>query len=260
MYCYNCGNEIRDDASFCPFCGRSAVSAEQKITDVQYGEPYDVSEPEVPKRRRQPEDNNKSVILWVCITVLVLIICVFASVIIVNVVNRNDKDVKPTAEPTPPIVTHNIQETNTETFVRTVLYNPSYVYETMNDIHSSSSAEDGEALELKQVIHDFNSAWIEFINYYDKGVYDFLRAGTNPYKHARDYEAKSLYQKYELMDVMDVRKSDSYYYVWVHEIINETDYDKNKQSVLEYHWVYRIGKDADGYYVHDYIRDPAFKK
>ncbi len=261
MYCYNCGNEIRNDALFCPFCGRSAETSNQQSSNNQYEETYNMPEPEVLKRKRQPEDNNKMVMLWVCITVLVLIICVFASIIIINAVNRDDEETQsiPQATPETVVVTQVPEESDEETFVRTILYNSSYTYNTMNDVHSSSPTDDKEALELKQVIHDFNGAWIEFINNYDNSVYNYLRVGTNPYNHAQKYEDKSLYQEYQLMDVMDVRKSNSYYYVWVHEIINETDYDANKKSVLEYHWVYRVGKDNDGYYIHDYIKDPAFK-
>ena len=58
------------------------------------------------------------------------------------------------------------------------------------------------------------------------------------------------------INVKSARKYDNTYYVWDDEYISET---KNGEAVTSNdHWVYRIEKEGDGFYIYDYIPDPAF--
>ncbi len=138
---------------------------------------------------------------------------------------------------------------------RIVTYNSGYTYKRMSDIHSSAFANDAEFITLKNVITDFNNNWINFVNSSDRTVFKYLRNGTKAYDYAIKYGSKGITESYQLMDVNDVRKSDTSYYVWTHEIINEYGASEKRN---EYHWVYQIKTDNGGYYVVDYTADPAY--
>lgn len=264
MFCYYCGREISDDSDFCTFCGKKVMgnnSFRRNFPEAPYSEP-------VPVIKNKKEDvNNKNVALLVCITVLVLIICVLLAIILINAKGNSDKkEGKEIVTPAPTVTSTEIPlptiaptSQPDKKFERTTLYNSSYTYERMNDIYSSRPANDDEAFEMETLISDYNNAWIDYVNYYYTDVYDYLREGTRPYSTAEKYKDKNITESFLLMDVLDVRQTDNYYYVWTHEIIKEHNNDNGAEKELEYHWVYRIAEDMQGYYIYDCIDDPAYK-
>lgn len=145
---------------------------------------------------------------------------------------------------------------NTNSFPRYSTYNSGYSYTDMPNIYYSMEADDEECFKMEDFIKDFNSAWINYVNYGDTTVYTYLRAGTKPYQYAVNYGKKNLTEEYQTMQVNDVREYNGTYYVWTYEIINKYYDGKTEQAV--YHWIYKIGKDGGGYYVELYKKDPYY--
>lgn len=142
-------------------------------------------------------------------------------------------------------------------FPRYSTYNSSYSYTSMPDIYYTSESDDEKCFEMAEFIKDFNNAWINYINYGNTSVYTYLREGTKPYQYAVSYGQKNLTEEYQTMTVHDVREYNGTYYVWTYEVINKYYDGKTEQAV--YHWIYKIGKDGDGYYVELYKKDPYYK-
>lgn len=141
---------------------------------------------------------------------------------------------------------------------RVITYNDTYNYKRLTDIHNSTKTMEGEMVLMNIVIHNFNNNWVSYISTGDKKeeLYHYVRKNTKAYDNIAKYKRKNIKERYELMDVQDVRKSNNYFYVWVHEIIIHEE--ENQESKKEYHWVYQIGEDIDGYYIIDYTADPAY--
>ncbi len=273
MFCYFCGKEIGNNSEFCPYCGQSVKSGNEQYRNAQqYGANQhnnSIVENEYTPRREKRDDgiNNKNVIILVCVTIAALITALIVSISVINKQNSSDdgdnavaetESIAPSDMPEITLAPDNNLQSN-EVFIRTTTYNPNYVYKNMNDIHTSKAASDQDSFRLKEVIQRYNDAWLGLVNNGDMSIYSYLRAGTQAYDYAKKFEQKPVTESYDLLEVHDVRKTDSYYYVWTHEIINEYNYEKNTTKRNEYRWIYKVGIDNSGYYIINYIKDPAYK-
>lgn len=144
-------------------------------------------------------------------------------------------------------------------FTRLSTYDKSYSYSSMSGIHSSEEADGAVANDLASFIGTYNNRWIDFVNYEDTALYDYLRSGTHAYDVAEEYEHKNIRETLDTMEVYDVRQNDNIYYVWTHEELTVYDENGSVASEKEYYWVYQIVKDSRGYYVETYERDPYYK-
>ena len=154
----------------------------------------------------------------------------------------------PTPEPTPtPLITNRMD-----------LYNPQYTY-AFSEISYSSRASDTEAELAAACIVEFNEAWTQYMTYRDEKVFDYLDTASSSYQYALKHknENPTLSQQFLMMDIQEVRTYGSFWFVWVHEIIEETIGDEVKR--LEYHWVYKISHSDYGFTVHNFANDPQYK-
>jgi hypothetical protein len=129
----------------------------------------------------------------------------------------------------------------------------------MTGIHYSEEAKGAVANDLASFIGTYNNRWIDFVNYEDTALYDYLRSGTHAYDVAEEYEHKNIRETLDTMEVYDVRQNGDIYYVWTHEELTVYDENGSVASEKEYYWVYQIVKDSRGYYVETYERDPYYK-
>jgi len=287
MTCRSCQREIPSSAKFCPHCGRITDEPRPTVTTVQpKTEPQPVQAPQqVPEQPPQqiptpvpqqtpapqtfqptelsgdeePKPKTSKGLLIFLIFILIVLILVLAGGISYFLASSWMKTAsQPAAAPTStPTVTAAPTASPSPAFLRQTTYDGSYTYKDMDSIHASTPASDEECLEMEKLIHTFNSLWLEYINNSNESIFSYLRQGTNAYQYATAYSEKIVTQEYELMDVKDARVYGNTYYVWVHEIIKE--YHSNEIKRLEYHWVYKIGRDASGYYVENYTADPFYK-
>ena len=269
MKCSNCGCEIEPGGVFCANCGAvvETVVEQNKQAEAPVINDKDVIQERVADGSQNTNQrNNTPVIIVTIIASLAIIMAAVAALLIADpfgwLHNRgseqNGDASFPTAMPlatATPMPTATPEPTLPPSMTRLETYSRNYTYKRMNDIHSSVSASDSELLEMQELITNFNTSWTDYINVNDRTVFNYLREGTEAYNNAVKYGRKNITESYEVMDVRDARKTNSDYYVWVYEVINEYS-DKTERK--EYHWVYRIGHDNGGYYVADYTSDPAY--
>ena len=291
MNCPVCGRDVTGK-KFCPICGRpveqppatseqmpveaptprSEVQIEHTQPPVSNPAPQPAKAPATaPKPKPTPvkvsprpvseKPSGKVVMVVICILVAVAI--VLAGVLVfLSVYNSGGEDA--------PIDTPKTEETDNKPddteipeepeFPRKSSFDSGYVYLNMEEVRSSEEADDSEAFEMQDVVTNFNNSWVEYVNTGDTSVFSYLRANTQAYRYAVAYGAKDIHEEYILMEVNDVRKYGDSYYVWTHEIIEETStVDSTDVKRFEYHWVYKVSYSNGGYYIENYISDPAYK-
>ena len=259
MYCPSCGNDVTDK-KFCNVCGRPVV---QKSGENKSGAAAVPTQPSFEVKTNRQKSSSKGLIVTICILVVLLIVvsCVQLFGLIRNPDSDADsrdvvkkeyrKEIKeePDEEETP----------EQPEFLRESTYDSGYTYTNMEEIHSSEEAEDEEAFEMQELVTDFNNAWVEYINSGDETVFSYLREDTQAYEYAVAFGDKDICEEYILMEVNDVRQYENCYYVWTHEIIEKTSMDSSDVEQVEYHWIYKISQSSGGYYIENYISDPAYK-
>ncbi len=249
MNCLSCGRDVTGK-KFCPMCGQ-AVPA---IEDNPKAEPKHVPNRKPPKRA-----NNTFIVICIVSTIAVLAICVGAF-FAMRAFNQSDLEVPTQSQEPVKTPAEEKEKSETPEISRFSTYDSEYTYKGMEGIHFSSEADGKTFQKLSDAVKTFNNSWVEFVNSGDRKVFGYLKEDTQAYKYAVAYGDKDITEEYILMEVNDVRQDGSTYYVWTHEIIEEHSKDTLKEKVrYEYHWVYKVTYSDGGYYVEDYIRDPAYK-
>ena len=262
MRCSVCGYELSQTARFCKNCGTAVAKMEIKEThnDYQYNG-YEKNDNAVWKNTG--EGKNTGLIIALIVVSSFLAITIIAGILIFVFKGKGnvpERDVVIRQESLADVEEEIVQyEEYTEpavVFDRTVTYSAAYKYKNMPGIYSSVEASDSEAVEMKSFITNYNRCWEEFVNFDNSEIYNYLRKGTVAYRYTNNFDKTGLNEKFDLIDVEDVRKSGDTYYVWVHEKIRKIrNYD---ETVKTYHWVYKVGKDDGGRYVELYTADPYY--
>ena len=253
MICSSCGKEVTN-SNFCPFCGQSMGA-----NFVAYNE---VTSPPPAPSAVKKGSNTKIFIILSCIMAFVIVVLIG----VCGYIMWSDSDEESTerASTSDTDITSAEEETAQEEcapFPRLSTYDSSYTYKRMTDIHNSYQSDDATTYKLEKAVADFNDAWIEYVNHGDDDVFDYLKSGTQAHTYAVSYGKMDIKEEYVLMDVNDVRQYGDTYFVWTHEIIKRTSTtDTTKNENKEYFWVYRISHSGGGYYIEDYISDPAYAK
>ena len=278
MNCPACGRDVTGK-KFCPICGRPVEQEAKAPVFVQSHESK--SEPEIQPKiaeqfsyvskpinlpQKQETENSSKKVLMVIICIVVALAIVFAGALaFLSVYNSGGEDAPQKETVTEDVKPKSQKEEKEQIpaqpdFPRKSTYNSGYTYNNMEEIHSSKETDDAKAFEVKDVVTNFNNSWVEYVNSGDSSVFSYLRADTQAYKYAVAYGAKDIHEEYILMEVNDVREVGDSYYVWTHEIIEETSTANSSESErFEYHWVYKVSYSDGGYYIENYISDPAYK-
>lgn len=140
------------------------------------------------------------------------------------------------------------------------LYRSDLTYKRMeDDIHNSIMTNYSTYEEISKVIEDFNNKCEAYMNTGSTEIMQYLRSGTTAYNQQTQYKKNhpNLTQYYESTYVRTTRVSESYYYAWVRERLQQTENGTTK--TVENNWVYKLSKDGDGWYIEDYTSDPLGK-
>ncbi|WBW95796.1 TcaA NTF2-like domain-containing protein [Oceanirhabdus sp. W0125-5] len=133
----------------------------------------------------------------------------------------------------------------------------SYKY---SDVRTSSRLSGEIAQEIENALRGFNNGWIDYVNTNDKNMFNYLLKDSDAYNKAIRFKENTnnagIKQRFDIMEIKDVRKGDNAYYVWVHELIHQTKGAEVKN--MTYHWIYVIKKSGNEYLVSEYFKDPAF--
>lgn len=249
MYCGFCGKYYEDELTVCPHCGKKPMTAGSAAKEQ--------------KGVNSNKSSGNTVTIIVALAVIIFVLMIAILPLCIEVLNDRGSKVQiddyqdPGAVSVYTDVAEEESVSYEETFYRYVTYSSAYTYKNMPEINYSYEASDEDCFELAAFIENYNDKWIEFVNDGNKSIYAYLRPNTQAYKYAVSYGKKDIVEYFEVMEVNDVRKYGDCYYVWTHEVINE--YSSKADRRLEYHWVYKVGKDGSGFYVEDYTKDPHYK-
>ncbi|MBR3934269.1 MAG: hypothetical protein IKJ68_10245 [Clostridia bacterium] len=249
MVCKTCNNQISNNSKLCKYCGTVITEHLNHTPDTTYSYNY------VHQKRNS---SNLIIIITVCICMITLL-SAFAAIFMIKAKNSTDSQPETYVKKYEINTVSSGEENDTEPtreFNRIKTYSPNYVYKSMPDIYSTIAATDAECFEMENYITHYNKLWLNLVNYKDDSILSYVRYGTPPYNDVISYKSKNISEKFEIFDVNDVRKHGDTYYIWVHEKIIE--YYPNETKTKEYHWIYKVSKDNNGYYVENYSRDPHY--
>lgn len=142
-------------------------------------------------------------------------------------------------------------------FDRNSTFSPSLYY-GIDAIYNSTEASDEECFEMEDFITEYNEYWVDYVNTGNTAIYECVREGTAAYLDVEKYRDTDITERMHFMNVEDIRKTDDFYFVWCHEKLEKTSPSEGTE-VKVHHWIYKVGKDSEGYYVETYISDPYYK-
>ena len=200
-----------------------------------------------------------SLILAGCAVPLLLVVVIFATISVYNANNTPDPTIEPISTVIPatePPATP--APTPVPLPPRQDLYNASYTYKRMSEIHSSYLASDEEFYELRETILDFNYKCTDYINNGNMSVFMYLRPDTTAYNQQTKYKKDhpTLREVLHNVDVINARYDGRWYYLWVAE--NKTVTENGTSKTKTDHWVYKLERTNTGFVILDYTYDPAF--
>ncbi len=290
MFCENCGAKVEDNWNFCEICGAPAarpVKAEPFAAEVKRLDENDAGR-NIVLSVKEPEDVEdekprapKPIRAW---TVLVLFIIIVTTILLAAFALKQVKEnnsykaaystyssnpaasgssKSKTAAPKPSAAdvskSERTQTGGTAAVSKRVdPYDPQLTYKRMDGIHNSVLVSDSVFNDLEALIIDFDNACEEYINSGSGVIFDYIESGSNAYSQQTGYKAKhpGLTQFYQVINVVNARQGDGYYFVWVNETLNVTE--NGSEKVTTDHWIYKITKSGGKYLINDYTRDPAY--
>lgn len=117
------------------------------------------------------------------------------------------------------------------------------------EAQSASSETD----QIKGIIFKFDELWIDFVNQDDPAVMDYVLADSPVAEMIQSYQRNEDRQKYLSIDIKDVSIDKNTAYARVYEKIQQTS--GGETNVFEYHWIYRLEKKGEMWYIHSYEED-----
>lgn len=114
---------------------------------------------------------------------------------------------------------------------------------------SSSSAVD----QIKGSIFKFDELWIDFVNQGDTTVMDYVLEDSPVAQMIQTYQRNEDRQKYLSIDVKDISIENNTAYAKVYEKMQQTS--GSETNIFEYHWIYRLEKKGEMWYIHSYEED-----
>ncbi|WBW94732.1 hypothetical protein [Oceanirhabdus sp. W0125-5] len=99
----------------------------------------------------------------------------------------------------------------------------------------------------------FNELWLEYVNKGNTEVYNSVLKDSEAYKDIKSFNRNGLKEEFKTFEIGEVRNFNDYYYVWTHEVIEES---RNGEVTLrEYNWIYKLQKKEMDFYLVDFTRD-----
>lgn len=238
MNCKNCGAPMVDGAEFCESCGAAAEKAKKP-------------------------DNKKVIIAVVISTLVIVAICVTLIIIFSNK-SANDKSAfggskKAAVSETLAKALNESTAAPTEAPTEPpACYSSSLTYKRMPEIHNSERVSGDTVTYVYNFIYNFDMECAAYMNGTGP-VPSALAEGTTAYNQQTSYKKNhpGLTQSYDSIVVNEVRRYGNYLYVWVDEVISQSENGVSKTSAD--HWVYKLSDEAGVLYVSDYTADPAYK-
>lgn len=250
--CQKCGSKIPNGHKFCGVCGLKQESIEDininktresigsnniknlKVRRLTQEDKVRI-ERERNRMRRYPSyirtRSFKGSEYWkVGGAVLVLILMVAVGVYFLNTALFNDEEiVQEDVENVGVIEEEPTMETNSSTEVPT----------------------DQEA--LKQLIKDFNDAWIEFINHDNTQIFQYIVPGSEVEENILNFNKQGLKEEFLVMQVGDIEIVGDKAYIKVYEEIKQIR--GGTSTVKRYNWIYEADKSSGIWLIRNYTKD-----
>ncbi len=110
-----------------------------------------------------------------------------------------------------------------------------------------------EVDQVKGVIFKFDELWIDYVNQGDTSVMDYVLEDSPVATMISEYQRNEIRQKYLSIDVKDVTIDKNTAYAKVYEKMQQTG--SSETNIFEYHWIYRLEKKGEMWYIHSYEED-----
>lgn len=107
-----------------------------------------------------------------------------------------------------------------------------------------------EVDQVKGVIFKFDELWIDYVNQGDSSVMDYVSEESPVAKMILEYQRDETRQKYLSIDIKEVTIDKNIAYAKVYEKMQQTSGSEN--NIFEYHWIYRLEKKGEMWYIHSY--------
>lgn len=90
----------------------------------------------------------------------------------------------------------------------------------------------------------FDSQWTDYVNGGSDAAIDLTKPGSSAYRDASSYsKVGKIKETFDLLQIGEIRKGSSGYYVWTYESITKTESGTTTQA--NYHWIYYL-EPVDG--------------
>lgn len=107
-----------------------------------------------------------------------------------------------------------------------------------------------EVDQIKGVIFKFDELWIDYVNQGDASVMDYVLEDSPVANMILEYQSNETRQKYLSIDIKDVTIDKNTAYAKVYEKMQQTT--DGETNIFEYHWLYRLEKKGEMWYIHSY--------
>ena len=99
----------------------------------------------------------------------------------------------------------------------------------------------------------FDSKWIDFVNDKNMAVLDLTKKDSRAYQNIESFpKSAKIQEEFLLLEIGEVRQTETFFYVWAHESIKVID--NGKMTTKEYRWVYQLEPVAQQMKIVNYCR------
>lgn len=121
------------------------------------------------------------------------------------------------------------------------------------DQNRSEENLSSEIDQVKGIIFKFDELWIDYVNQGDTAVMDYVFEDSPVAQMIQAYQRNDDRQKYLSIDIKDVKIEKNTAYARVYEKMQQTT--GSETNIFEYHWIYRLEKKGEMWYIHSYEED-----
>ncbi len=129
------------------------------------------------------------------------------------------------------------------------------VDEENSEINRNSNDELSSSTEniLKDLIINFDNAWIEYVNDGSQNIYNYIVPGSEVDKDINNFNRNGTKEEFLDIEVKDIEIEDNNAYIKVYEKIKKIENDK--ETIKEYNWIYHCPNIDEEWLVSDYTKD-----
>lgn len=128
-----------------------------------------------------------------------------------------------------------------------------FIYKEASGYGMDLPLPEDDQVTIENLMYDFNSSWVDYVNNGDEKVFDFVVKDEGAYKNMKSVNPKGLTEEFLQLDIKYVDIDGSNAVAGVHEKIKKIK--NGKETVVEYDWIYSLKKDDGSWKIVSYKKD-----